>query len=206
MEFNPGSRNHIAYWLKRKYNWEPLVYTDSGEPQLDEDVLKSLPYPEASFLLEYFLVDKRLGQIAEGEQAWLKCVDADGRIHGYINGNGAVTSRMSHSKPNLAQVPRVGSPYGQECRSLFTAQFGWNLVGIDASGLELRMLAHYLARYDGGEYVKAILEGDIHSFNMNALGLTDRNKSKTFIYAWLYGAGDEKLGLITDTGPKVGRG
>jgi DNA polymerase I-like protein with 3'-5' exonuclease and polymerase domains len=204
VEFNPSSRQQIAKRLQEK-GWEPLEFTDSGQPKIDETILEKLPYPEAQVLAEYFTVEKRIGQIAEGDQAWLR-LERNGRIHGSVNTNGAVTGRCTHSNPNVAQVPKVGSPYGSDCRSLFRSTLG-TLVGADLSGLELRCLAHFMARYDEGEYGRVLLEGDIHWANVQALGLTeeDRNDSllihklfrdaaKTFVYAFLYGAGDLKIG------------
>ncbi|MFA7175497.1 MAG: DNA polymerase, partial [Kiritimatiellia bacterium] len=135
-------------------------------------------------LSERFLIEKRIGQLAEGDQAWLK-LERNGRIHGSVNTIGAVTGRCTHSNPNIAQVPGVGSPYGKECRELFCVDEGFKQVGADASGLELRCLAHYMARYDGGAYAKILLEGDIHTENQKAAGLPTRNAAKTFIYAFL---------------------
>lgn len=208
VEFNPSSRQMIAARLMA-FGWQPDEYTPSGQPKIDETILSKLPYPEAALLAEHFMVEKRIGQLAEGEQAWLKLVRR-GRIHGSVNTNGAVTGRCTHSTPNVAQTPSVGAPYGAECRSLFTTPAGYSLVGIDLAGLELRCLAHFMARYDGGAYAKVLLEGDIHWANVQALGLTNeardeehqplhklyRNGAKTFIYGFLYGAGDLKIGLI----------
>ena len=168
---------------------------DATTPKVDEGVLKKIDHPIAQKLLDYLLVQKRLGQLAEGEQAWLKLAK-NGRIHGAVNTNGAVTGRCTHSNPNVAQVPACRVPYGEECRGLFGAGVGKKLVGCDASGLELRMLAHYLAFYDGGEYGKIVTEGDIHTANQQAAGLETRDQAKTFIYAFLYGAGDAKIGDI----------
>lgn len=207
-EFNPSSRHHIAKRLIEK-GWVPQEFTPSGDPKIDETVLEKLIYPEAELLAEHFLVEKRIAQIAEGDQAWLKLV-TKGRIHGSVNTNGAVTGRCTHSKPNVAQTPKVGSPYGEECRALWTASPGKVLVGVDLEGLELRCLAHFMAHYDDGAYGRILLEGDIHWANVQALGLTDedrdeknkpihklfRNGAKTFIYAFLYGAGDEKIGSV----------
>jgi DNA polymerase I-like protein with 3'-5' exonuclease and polymerase domains len=223
-EFNPASRAHIANRLKTLYGWRPEEFTEEGQPKLDEEILRKLPYPVAPALSQYFLVLKRIGQLAEGTEAWLKHADKDNRIHGYVNSNGAVTRRMSHARPNMAQVPRIGSPYGRECRSLFTVPPGKVLVGADASGLELRCLAHYMATYDDGEYVRTVIEGtqeqqtDVHSRTCLALGLnptqtytfggktgTGRDFAKTFIYAFLYGAGDFKLGSILGKGAAAGR-
>lgn len=203
-EFNPSSRQHIAYHLKKRYQWEPQEFTEKGEAKIDESVLSKMEIPEAKLLSEYFLTEKRIGQLAEGDQAWLKKVKQDNRIHGGVITNGAVTGRMTHNNPNLAQVPAVGVPYGKECRSLFTVPRGYKLVGADASGLELRCLAHYMGRYDGGKYSEVILKGDIHTVNQLAAGLPTRNQAKTFIYAYLYGAGDEKIGTIVGGTAKDG--
>ena len=237
VEFNPGSRHHIANRLTTLYGWEPQEFTPSGDPKIDETVLEGLDYPAAPLLNEYFLVQKRIGQVAEGNQAWLKVV-REGRIHGSINPNGAVTGRATHSFPNIAQVPKVKlkkfptdaipdyaiplwaleedgkveciltgleGGYGWECRSLFTVPVNWFMIGTDAAGLELRCLSHFMARYDGGEYGREVLGGDIHTINQIAAGLPTRDMAKTFIYAFLYGAGDGKLGSITGRGAKEGK-
>jgi DNA polymerase-1 len=197
LEFNPASRPMIADRLKAKYAWKPKEFTQSGAPQIDDGILKALPYPEAQALAEYFLIDKRIGAVAEGNQAWLKLAK-DGRIHGSINTNGAVTGRATHSHPNISQVPKVGSPYGKECRALFTAPPGWVLVGSDLSGIELRALAHCQSAFDGGALVKEVLDGDPHTKLQKLLDLPSRDNAKTFRYAYLYGAGDVKLGTIVD--------
>ena len=192
--FNPGSRQQIAAALA-DLGYDLPKEPDATTPKVDEGVLKKIDHPIAQKLLDYLLVQKRLGQLAEGQQAWLKLVK-NGRIHGAVNTNGAVTGRCTHSNPNVAQVPACRVPYGEECRGLFGAGVGRKLVGCDASGLELRMLAHYLAFYDGGEYGKIVTEGDIHTANQQAAGLETRDQAKTFIYAFLYGAGDSKIGDI----------
>jgi len=200
-EFNPASRAHIERALRKQFGWKPKEFTPDGRAKLDEDVLASLPYSPAPLLAEYFTVDKRLGQLAEGRHAWLKLVEEDGRIHGSVNPNGAVTGRMTHRNPNMAQVPRSTSPYGEQCRALFIAGPGYVLVGCDAEGLELRMLAHYLARWDDGAFAEAVVSGDkaegtdAHSLNAAALELS-RDGAKTWLYGRIYGAGDVKLGHI----------
>ena len=204
VEFNPGSRQHIADRLKTKYGWKPTEFTPSGQAKVDEDVLKALDYPEAQVLAEYFLVEKRIGQIAEGDQAWLK-LETNGKVHGSINTNGAVTGRATHNSPNLAQVPGVRSPYGEQCRSFFKVLPGFKQVGADLSGLELRCLAHFMARWDEGEYGHELLNGDIHTKNQLAAGLPTRDNAKTFIYGFLYGAGDAKIGSIVGKGSKEGK-
>lgn len=199
VEFNPGSRSHIANRMTTLFGWVPKEFTPKGQPKVDETVLEALPYPEAKLCVEYLTVDKRLGQMAEGNQAWLKKVGPDGRIHGRVNTLGTVTGRMSHSDPNVAQVPKVGSYLGAECRSLFTVPPGKKLVGCDADGLELRCLAHYM---DDPAYTEAVVNGkkadgtDAHSVNQKALGFQSRDQAKTWIYAYLYGAGAHKLGTI----------
>ena len=201
--FNPGSRKQIKERLEA-LGFEIPVSNDGKTVKIDESTLKSINHPSAKLLLEYLLVVKRLGQLAEGKNGWLRLVK-DGRIHGRVNTNGAVTGRCTHSLPNLAQVPATRAEYGEECRSLFITKKGYKLVGVDASGLELRMLAHYLSTWDGGEYTKAILEGDIHSVNQKAAGLKTRDQAKTFIYGFLYGAGDGKIGEIVGGSLKEGK-
>ena len=193
--FNPASRQQIADRLMEKHGWKPSEFTDTGQPKVDEDVLASLPFPECKPLVDYLELLKIIGMLAEGKNGWLKLVGLDGRIHGRVITNGAVTGRCTHNSPNLAQIPARGQ-YGKQCRALFAAPPPLVQVGADASGLELRMLAHYLAAYDGGAYAKVLLEGDIHTANQHAAGLETRDNAKTFIYAFLYGAGDEKLGSI----------
>lgn len=201
LQFNPGSRDHIANRLTSLFGWRPVEFTDGGKPKVDETTLAGLTFPEAKLLNEYLMVEKRIGQVADGDNAWLKRVRGD-RMHGRVNTNGAVTGRMTHNHPNVAQTPAVGAPYGAECRALFMASLGCVLVGCDAEGLELRMLAHYMAKYDGGAYVDTVVNGrkedktDVHSVNQAAAGLNKRDNAKTLVYAFLYGAGDYKLGTI----------
>jgi hypothetical protein len=204
IEFNPGSRQQIADRLTKLYGWKPKEFTESGQPKIDETILNALKYPPAKLLSERFMLDKRIGQLAEGDNAWLK-LEKNGRIHGSVNTIGAVTGRCTHSYPNVAQVPSVRAPYGPECRELYHAPPGFKQVGADASGLELRCLAHYMARYDGGAYAKILLEGDVHTANQEAAGLPTRDNAKTFIYAFLYGAGDEKIGEIIGKGAAAGK-
>jgi DNA polymerase-1 len=200
--FNPGSRKQIKERFE-ELGYEIPVSEDGKTIKVDESTLKKINHPAAELLLEYLLVVKRLGALAEGENGWLKLVK-DKRLHGRVNTNGAVTGRCTHSKPNLAQVPATRAEYGKECRSLFIPLNGNVLVGVDASGLELRMLAHYLANWDKGQYARNILEGDIHTVNQKAANLKTRDQAKTFIYGFLYGAGPAKIGEIVDGGAKEG--
>lgn len=206
--FNPGSRYHVANRLQTLFGWKPKVFTDNGQPKVDEDVLVQLPWPEAQLIAKYYMIQKRLALLIgkDQEKGWLN-VERNGRVHGSIITNGAVTGRGTHKI--IANIPRVSTPYGKALRALFMASKGRKQVGIDMSGIELRIFAHYLARYDGGAYGKIVCEGDEHWANVQALGLTEeerdpdnkmhalfRDGTKTFIYAFLYGAGNEKIGRI----------
>jgi len=188
-EFNLGSRQQIARHLQF-YGWKPETYTEKGNIIVDEAVLRKVEdIPEAKLIAEYLLLQKRMAQV----DSWLEEVGEDGRVHGNVNTIGAVTGRMTHSSPNMAQVPAGYSPYGEDCRSCWSVPDGYSLVGIDASGLELRMLAHYM---NDGEYTNEIINGDIHTYNQKASGISTRDTAKTFIYALIYGAGDAKIGSI----------
>lgn len=216
--FNPSSRDHIALKLKEA-GWVPTEFTEKGAPKVDDEVLEHVRVedPEKQrcidLIKEYLMIQKRIGQAAEGDKAWLRYVQEDGKIHGSVNPNGAVTGRATHSFPNLGQVPGVRSPYGEPCRAAFGAEhhldgltgLPWVQAGIDASGLELRCLAHFMSKYDGGAYADVILNGDIHTVNQQAAELPTRDNAKTFIYGFLYGAGDEKIGQIVGAGKERGK-
>lgn len=208
-QFNPNSRGDIAKVLMER-GWQPEVYTPTGEVKVDEQTLETAKnIPETALILRYLLINKRISQLADGDNAWLKEMveDADGytRIHGSVNPNGAVTGRATHSKPNMAQVPAAHSPYGKECRSLFGVPKGWLQAGIDASGLELRCFGHFLSPFDDGAYIHTILNGDIHTANQKAAGLPTRDNAKTFIYGFLYGAGNDKIGSIIGKDAAAGK-
>lgn len=186
--FNLGSRQQIGRYLQY-FGWKPSKFTETGQPIVDEKTLEGVNVPEAKLIAEYLLLTKRQAQV----NSWVDSVADDGRVHGEVNAIGAVTGRMTHSKPNMAQVPASYSPYGKECRSVWVVPKGYKLVGCDASGLELRMLAHYM---NDSEYTEVLLNGDIHTHNQGLAGLSTRDQAKTFIYAYLYGAGDAKIGTI----------
>ena len=210
--YNPNSRLQTVEFFKQKYGWEPVDFTDKGHAKMDEKVLEALPFEEAPKIQHFMELKKRLGQVVSGEQAWVKHIQG-GKIYGRIRHIGTRTHRCSHSRPNLGQVPAVGKSYGSECRRVYRARPGWVMMGCDAQGLEGRVKAHYLQRFDGGAYIQTVLHGskedntDIHGLNCLALGLNpkvkkERDKAKTFYYAWLYGAGDAKLGaIIMDKAP-----
>jgi DNA polymerase I-like protein with 3'-5' exonuclease and polymerase domains len=190
--FNPGSRQQVASRLESKGAvWKN--FTETGKPKVDETTLAEQSHiAEAGLVLEYLTLSKRLGML----RSWIDAVADDGRIHGRVNTCGAITNRMTHSKPNLAQIPS-----DKEYRECFTVPEGYKLVGVDASGLELRMLAHYMK---DEKYTDLILNGDIHTYNQKAAGLATRDQAKTFIYAFLYGAGNEKIGQIAGGGERKG--
>ena len=197
-EFNLGSRQQIAKYLQH-FGWEPKDFTELGTPIVSETILETIEIPEGKLIAKYLMLQKRLGLVS----AWIDAVDeTSSRIHGKVNTCGAVTGRMTHSSPNLAQVPASHSPYGEDCRELFTVEDGYCLVGMDASGLELRMLAHYM---NDEEYTNEVINGDIHTANQRAANLESRDKAKTFIYAFLYGAGDGKIGQVVGGTAKDGK-
>jgi len=193
--FNPNSREHIANRLMAIKGWKPKAFTETGKPEVNEAVLKSLPYPEAKILAEYLLIQKRISQLATGEQAYLKLIKGD-RIYGKLITNGAVTGRCTHFHPNLGQVVSKTSPYGTQMRKLFIADADMDFVGVDFQSLELRVLAHYMSVYDNGHFKKTLLTSDIHAANQQAIGLPTRALAKTYVYAALYGSGDKKLSDI----------
>lgn len=211
VQFNPSSRQHIARWLREVYGWKPTEFTENGSPVINEPVLDSLEFAEGKILAHYFEVKKLIGQLADGNNAWLKMVGKDGRIHGRVNTLGAVSRRCTHSNPNMAQVPSSRSYKGYEARRLFTVPKGKKMVGCDADALELRTLSHYMAKFDEGVYGVAVDQGDkdkgtdIHTLNQKSAGLPTRDDAKTFIYAFLYGAGDGKIGEIIGKGAEEGR-
>lgn len=198
VEFNLGSRKQIGEYLI-SFGWEPKKFTPTGQPIVDEGTLKNITHiKEAKLIADFLLYQKRIAQIS----SWLDSVADDDRVHGAVLSTGAITGRMAHRNPNVAQVPSVSSPYGKECRACWIVDKGNKLVGIDASGLELRLLAHYMADED---YINEIINGDIHTTNQKSAGLESRNQAKTFIYALIYGAGDEKLGTIVQGSRKQGK-
>lgn len=199
--FNPASRDHIRRMLD-KAGWEPTEFTETGAPKVDDEALASVkvddPIAQKSIELirRYLMIDKRLGQVADGNNAWLKHYNEETKcIHGSVNPNGTVTTRATHHKPNMGQVPKpsfdddtkemlrgMAGGWGAECREAFGAVYhdNWYQAGTDASGLELRTLGHYLYPFDNGEYSDTAVNGDIHTKNQIAAGLPSRDNAKTF--------------------------
>ena len=196
-EFNLGSRKQIGEYLI-DFGWKPVKFTPTGQPIVDEGTLKKIEHiREAKLIADFLLYQKRIAQVT----SWIDELKDD-RVHGSVIPNGTITGRMTHRNPNMAQVPNAGSPYGKECRSCWTVPQGYKLVGIDASSLELRMLAHYM---DDPDYIEEVINGDIHTTNQNLAGLKTRDQAKTFIYALVYGAGDAKIGSVAGGGIKKGK-
>ena len=186
--FNPGSRQQIAEKLI-ELGWSPTQKTEKGSIIVDEAVLEKIDLPEAKLFLDYLLLQKRISQV----KSWLDALGPDGRVHGKVITNGAVTGRCTHSSPNLGQIPAVRSPYGKECRSCWTVDEGNVLVGVDLSGIELRCFAHYL---NDPDYTNEVINGDVHTRNQKAFGVPTRDDAKTVLYATLYGASPSKIGTI----------
>jgi len=194
-ELNPTSRDHIAWILETHYGWTPTQRTTTGKAVIDEIMLTEIASGGISIAAEFAKcldITKKLGMISEGTNAWLKLCTTASRIHHHCS-VGCATFRMSHKNPNLAQVPSDG-----RFRELFKPTPGQVMVGADLSGIELRMLAHYLARYDSGRYADILLNGDIHQVNADKIGIS-RKQVKTVTYAFLYGAGDVKIGKSFDS-------
>jgi len=197
--FNIASRKQIADRLIEK-GWKPKKFTDKGNIIVSEEILSKLNMPEAQMFSRYFLLQKRTGLL----KSWIQECEEDDRVRGRVMTLRTVTGRMAHNSPNMAQVPATYSPYGKECRELWTVSNPDThvLVGTDASGLELRCLAHYM---NDSNFTKEVLTGDVHTANMKAAGLTNRDQAKTFIYAFLYGAGPAKIGKVVGGSAKHGK-
>jgi DNA polymerase-1 len=205
--FNPNSNQQIADRLGEKYGWKPVAFTKTGQPQINDEILSDLPFPEAALLTEYFILAKRIGTLAEGDQAWLKHIQPDGRIYGGVTTGGAVTGRCTHSL--VVNVPKEPQPWGKEMRSCFVATPGWWMVGADAVSLEACCQAHFMHKYDKGLMVEVVLRGDktkgtnLHQVNAKAMGLEWQLKAnyecaKKWYYAFIYGSGAFKSGLIIE--------
>ena len=190
-QLNPTSRDHIAWILQTHENWKPTQRTATGKPVVDETVLKDIGSETALLFLKCLDITKKLGMISEGVNAWQKLSTTCNRIHHHC-GVATSTFRCAHRKPNLAQVPS-----DERFRKLFRATPTYQMVSADLSGIELRMLAHYLSRYDNGRYQRILTTGDIHQTNADRIGIT-RRQVKTVTYAFLYGAGNTKLGYSYD--------
>ena len=194
-ETSTTSRDHISWILQTFHGWKPKTLTPTGKPIVDEVTLKEAA-SDGITIAEDFLkcldITKKLGMISEGMNAWLKLCTTANRIHHHCS-VATNTHRASHRKPNLSQVPSE-----HDYRKLFKASPGQVMVGADLSGIELRMLADSLFKYDEGRYADILLNGDIHQVNADKIGIS-RRECKTVQYAFLYGAGDIKIGQSFDS-------
>ena len=190
-ELNPTSRDHISWILQTFHGWTPTQRTPTGKSIIDEPILKEIGTSTALAFLRILTITKMLGMISEGVNAWLKLSTTSSRIHHHCS-VATSTFRCAHRNPNLAQVPS-----DPRFRELFLPSPGQVMVAADLSGIELRMLSHFLARYDDGRYADILLNGDIHQVNADKIGIS-RKLVKTVTYAFLYGAGDEKIGHSYD--------
>jgi len=197
--FNIASRKQIAERLMER-GWKPTKKTDKGNVIVSEEILDTIDMPEAKMFSRYFLLQKRTGLL----KSWIQASEDDEKVRGRVMTLRTITGRMAHNSPNMAQVPAVYSPYGKECRSLWTVSNPdtHDLIGTDASGLELRCLAHYM---NDSNFTQEVVHGDVHTANMKAAGLTDRDQAKTFIYAFLYGAGPAKIGKVVGGSAREGQ-
>lgn len=205
-EYNPGSRQQTVDRLCKELGWKPQEFTEKGNVELDEEIIESLPFDRIKPLKDFYIVNKRIGQLADGAKAWLKVVKPNGRIYGSLLQSGTITGRSTHFDPNLSQVPSNDKPYGKQCRALFRATTGMVQIGCDADALEARTMAGFLKKFDKGRMITSLLEGkkelktDMHSLNAEAYGVDEypqgRDCSKTLFYGTVYGCGDAKRGLI----------
>jgi DNA polymerase I-like protein with 3'-5' exonuclease and polymerase domains len=189
-ELNPTSRDHISWILQTFYGWIPKQMTTTGKPVIDEVILTEIASEISTMFARCLTVTKMLGLLLNGTNAWLRLSTTSNRIHHHCS-VATATHRCAHRKPNLAQTPSE-----HEFRKLFTASPGQVMVGADLSGIELRMLAHYLGKFSS-DFGDTLLNGDIHQVNADKVGVT-RRAIKTITYAWCYGAGDEKIGHSFD--------
>lgn len=190
-EFNPTSRDHIGWAFMTWRNWQPEVFTETGRPKIDEGILMGIDTEESQIFARILELQKALGQLSDGTNAWLKMVTKEGRIH-HVCQLATNTGRNAHSRPNLGQTSS-----DPRCRRLFLPGEGYHQVGADASGLELRMLGHYLSHFDGGAFADVVVNGDIHQQNADRVGCS-RKDVKTLTYAFIYGASDRKIGISLD--------
>tara|TARA_R110000744_G_scaffold8984_1_gene29245 strand:- start:4631 stop:6358 length:1728 start_codon:yes stop_codon:yes gene_type:complete len=198
-DFNLASPKQIVERME-EYGWNPIQFTPKGSPKVCEENLNTLP-ASAPESVKKLALWKSLETRWKTVESWVDASSDDGRVHGRVFTMGAVTGRMTHSDPNMANIVSSNKLYGKESRECFIAPEGYMLVDVDASGLELRMLAHYMNDED---FTNEVVNGDPHTANMKAAGLSTRAEAKTFIYAFLYGAGAEKIGSIVGGTSKTG--
>lgn len=223
--FNPDSPQQRLRVLEEA-GWEPVNFNaptekmkaegrEQGNPlTTDEENLDTIPddAPQGIKKLGLYLMHTNRYKLAE---AWLSLRDKEGYVHGYVNSCGTPTGRMRHSNPNTANIVSVessdGKPlmkeqgkYGYECRSCFSVKNPeqYELVGCDAASLEIRMLAHYMA---DPVFTDEVVNGDMYVYVQKLLGLPTRRLAKSILLAFIYGAGDAKLGKLLGGSKQQGR-
>ena len=199
-DFNPTSRQNIAWALQTFRGARFTKVTDSGKPKVDEAALSELKdialqqenkalHDDCDRFIRLLSLQKWLGQLSEGTNSWFNTIEDDGCIH-HSCSLATQTSRNVHRGPNLGQV--ISAPWARE---LFVPHAGHVMVGCDLDGLELRALGHFLAPYDNSAFAEVVVNGDIHQQNADRVGCT-RSQVKNLTYGFVYGAGDVKLGHI----------
>ena len=200
-EFNLGSRKQIAERLIN-LGWKPQEFTDKGSPIVDEKQLENVEgIPEVTLIKQFLMLQKREAMLS----SWIDKIEEDGRVHGQMNTIGTPTGRATHSNPNFGQIISNRHEWGPEMRKVWTAPEGSVLVDADLASLEQRMLAHYMAKYDNGDYSNVVLTKDIHSYNQEMAGLETRDQAKTLGFCLIYGGGDDKVGKIVGGGAREGK-
>jgi DNA polymerase-1 len=200
--FNLGSPKQIIARMER-FGWKPTEFTEKGQPKITQKNLETVSSTAPSSirnLAKWKMLETRVKTM----EGWLDALAPDDRVHGKVFPMGAVTGRMTHAEPNLANIVSSSKPYGSALRSCWTVENVDThcLVGMDAKGLELRMLAHYM---QDDNFISEVIDGDPHTYNQNAAGLETRAQAKTFIYALLYGAGAAKIGSIINGSSEQGK-
>jgi DNA polymerase I-like protein with 3'-5' exonuclease and polymerase domains len=213
--FNIGSPQQRVQRLLEA-GWKPESFTPRGAPKVDEVAL--LDFAEASRRVDIALMADWV--VLEGRstmvEGWLDLVKEDGRIHGKVFSCGARSRRMTHSKPNSANIPSEsnGAKYGRECRELWVAEEGKVLVGYDGKSMQMRGLCHFIGKFaDNTELIKRYCEGDPHQANADLLTVELGVKvsrggggAKTLYYGTVFGGGTSKLAsIIGSTNPRKGK-
>ncbi len=213
-DFNIGSPTQRVERLIEA-GYKPTAFTPTGLPKVDEDALVAFAeqsgIKEVQMIADWLVLEGRANMIG----TWLNNVSgSDSCIHGDVFTCGANSRRMRHSNPNTANIPRVTTKYGYEVRSLWTARPNRCLVGVDAAALEGRMFYHHLCNYVTDDDIRRFVYGQVvdgKPHKLNAAALTAAGidctyeDAKTLYYAFLYGAGNTKLGSILKGNAELGK-
>jgi DNA polymerase I-like protein with 3'-5' exonuclease and polymerase domains len=200
-EFNIGSPQQRLTKLLT-LGFVPTKLTKSGNPSVDEDSLvefsKEINNDQIKAIADWLVVSSRASMV----DSWLDVMGSDGCIHGSVFSCGAASRRMTHAKPNTANVPGNEAKYGEDVRSLWTARLNRVLVGADAKSAQMRCFAHYLPKPEDGK--RFYTDGhDPHQENADLIGIK-RKPIKNVFYANMFGAWPKKLALTAGfTGPQA---